>query len=157
MGLGFLGAATFLKARSAPSSVSSASALCDASRKRLYCAGSSGLRCILMLTSASAKRVVSSGRCTSGDIPTFFYSQLLTAIAAIVYVKSRSLNTLIEERFSPYLVAICTYVMRGFNVTGCGLYRISYYIWGESHQFIPIFFCLPCFKISHALFKSAYF
>ena len=35
---------TFLKARSAPSSVSSASASRDASKKRLYCAGSSGLR-----------------------------------------------------------------------------------------------------------------
>lgn len=34
----------FLKALSAPSSVLSASALCAASRKRLYCAGSSGLR-----------------------------------------------------------------------------------------------------------------
>jgi hypothetical protein len=85
------------------------------------------------------------------------YSQIFSAIAAMVSVKALALNDLIEERFSPYLVAVSTYVMGRFSATGVCLYRISYHIWGESHEFVPLFLCLPCFKISYMFFKFAYF
>jgi len=47
--------------------------------------------------------------------------------------------------------------MRWFGAAGRGFYRISHYIRGKRYEFIPLFFALPCFKISHTFFKSAYF
>ncbi len=143
-----------MNARSAPSSVLSASAFSAASRKRLYCAGSSGLGFEGISAPLSPPATTVRGSTWSSF---FSNCQFFSAIAAMVSIKALALNSLIEERFSTYLVAICTYAMRWFTATGVCLYRVSHHIWGESHKFIPFFLCLPCFKIAYTFFKCAYF
>ena len=59
------GLATFLKARSAPSSVLAASAFFAASTKRLYCAGSSGLRSGLRVVKARISSIQEDRHCTT--------------------------------------------------------------------------------------------
>jgi hypothetical protein len=62
----------------------------------------------------------------------------------------------LEDRFSPALVASCTYLMHGFGTLSFCFQRISKGPFPKFLQLIAFFLILPSFKASHFFFKLAY-
>ena len=132
-----------MNAKSAPSSVLSASAFSAASRKRLYCAGSSGLDFVLsVIFRPYSICCVNINRVFAGWAPPnrwpFDWSPIL------------------ERYYFAVLVAICTCPMWCFGATFGFFQHISKRTPSYIATFIAVFFSLPCFKASHFFFKVTY-
>ncbi len=56
-----------------------------------------------------------------------------------------------------FLVAVSTYAMGRFGAAHVWLQKVSERFSSEIGQLIPLLLCIPCFKRSHACFKTAYF
>ena len=63
----------------------------------------------------------------------------------------------IQERLSFLLEAICAQLMRWFIAACLFLHRVDENAWGKLGKLIALFFSVPCFHLSHACFKAAYF
>ncbi len=77
------------------------------------------------------------------------------AVAFILMIASLKFE--LKDRFASFLIACSTYAMGRFAGAHVWLQNVSERSASEIGQLIPLLLCIPCFKLSHACFKIAYF